>query len=103
MINGTDYLIVKEILTHAYKEQSIELKRNPRAKLDQIRLISAYEFVLKQYGLDPLSDGHYYKLLMEMENSKTDLMRAMEEQDNISLASSHYLRCLMAKSFFALV
>ncbi len=72
-------MIVKEILSHAYREQQAELKRNPGAKLDQVRLISSYEVVLKQYGIDPLSDGHYYKILMEMENSKTDLLRAMED------------------------
>ena len=40
---------------------------------------------------------------MEMENSKTDLLQAMERQDNLGLAQEHYLRCLLAKSFFAFV
>lgn len=40
-------MIVKEVLNHAYTKHNQETKRNPQAKLDQMKLLSSYEFVLK--------------------------------------------------------
>jgi hypothetical protein len=84
-----------------------ELKRNPSAKLDQVRLIGSYEHVLKDHGVDPLTDGFYYRLLMKIENSKDDLFKALDDyiskNNETVIANQHHQKCLLAKSFFSLI
>ncbi len=80
---AVDFMIIKEVLHHAYEQYQNDLKRNPNIKLDQIRLLSSYEYVLRQYGIDPLTDGFFYKILMKIESSsknKLDLFKALEKE-----------------------
>ncbi|CDW82538.1 UNKNOWN [Stylonychia lemnae] len=101
--------------------------KNAHAKFDQVRLIQSYEYVLKQFGLDPLNDSHFYKILMEIENYRANQVQIQQQpqfnkskqmsrqasqasnislqvdQQNLMLADQNYSKCLKAKTFFSLV
>ena len=57
--------------------------------------------------MDPLTDGHFYRLLLKLESSKDDLYKALEKEikrkSELAIAENHYNKCLKAKSFFLLM
>ena len=59
-------MIVKEIVNHAYATFKQDLLKNPNTKLDQVRLLNSYEQILKTYGVDPITDGFFYRIIMKI-------------------------------------
>lgn len=73
-------------------------------------LLAAYENILKKYGVDPISDSSYYKLLMKLDLKRErgfDPFQAIQvylhKSALLLTAHEHLARSLQSKAFFTLV